>query len=740
MAEARVAFDIIARDKASQAFRTAGDSADGLKSRIGGLAKFAAGAFAGMGVATLTKGFVDAARESDKVAAQTAAVLKSTGGAAGLTAKQFEQLAGSISAKTGVDDEAIQSAQNLLATFTNVQNRVGKGNDIFSQSTEVLVDMAAALKTDVSSGAIQLGKALNDPIKGITALSRVGVTFTDQQRNQIRTMQEAGDVAGAQRVILAELRKEFGGSAEAIATPWDRLKVSLGNVQEQIGGALVPVIDRLASWLAERLPGALASLQRIWNVTIGSIVAAWNEGVTSDGWVGTFERVGVAVRQIWDQVRMFFNTLRTGFTEDEGTPVERFALVLRNVVLPAVARVAAVLRDHLRPALLGAATAVAAFKVTQAVQGLWGMVSAAKAFVALQGGMRAAWIAAGGPAILVAAGIAAVAAAVVIAYQRFEGFRNAVNAVARFLTGTVAPAIASFTEGASEQFRSVVEYVRRIWPQISEAVLHVVNVIRDAVRTGLAVASALWRQFGDDVLRYVRVAFETVRGVVQGVVTIIQGIVQTVLAIINGDWGRAWSGLKTVVEGAVRAVGAVLGGIPRLIGVTALAVFDAAKSLGKAILDGIGAGLTAAGGFVGNLAAAIGTALKNVVNTVVIRPINAGIRALAQVFADVNIPIVGRGFDLAADLIKKAQIPTLHTGGVVPGRPGTDVLALLEAGEFVLPRSSVGNISGAIPTSEAAGNWNFQPGAIVVNGASEKTGVRLAAELRSLAWRMSGAW
>ena len=31
-----------------------------------------------------------------------------------------------------------------------------------------------------------LGKALNDPVKGITALGRAGVTFTDEQKKQIK--------------------------------------------------------------------------------------------------------------------------------------------------------------------------------------------------------------------------------------------------------------------------------------------------------------------------------------------------------------------------------------------------------------------------------------------------------------------------------------------------------------------------------------------------------------------------
>lgn len=262
-----------------------GKKAGGILSSSFGKAAAVAGAgvLAAKGTEFL-KGAVDAARESAKIAAQSEAVVKSTGGAANISADQMGKLAESISKKTAVDDEAIQSAENLLATFTNVRNEAGKGNDIFNQSTETLVDMAAALGTDVSSGAIQLGKALNDPIKGISALSRVGVTFTDQQKEQIKTMAEAGDMAGAQKVILAELAKEFGGSAAAQATGADRLAVAWGNVEEEIGGKLLPVVEKLSTWLADHselilplvglIAGGLVLAFTAWAISAASAAAA----------------------------------------------------------------------------------------------------------------------------------------------------------------------------------------------------------------------------------------------------------------------------------------------------------------------------------------------------------------------------------------------------------------------------------------------------------------------------------
>ena len=135
----------------------------------------ALGFFAAQKVASFLKDSIGEAREAAQVTARTENVIRSMGNAANISATQVADLAGAISLKTGIDDEAIQSGQNLLLTFGNVRNEVGKGNDIFTQASRLMVDMSTAMGTDAKGSAIQLGKALNDPTKGITALSRVGV-------------------------------------------------------------------------------------------------------------------------------------------------------------------------------------------------------------------------------------------------------------------------------------------------------------------------------------------------------------------------------------------------------------------------------------------------------------------------------------------------------------------------------------------------------------------------------------
>ncbi len=185
------------------------------------------------------------AEEMNSAYAATEQIIRTTGGAANVTGGQLKELATKTSILTGVDKDLIIEGQNILLTFKNIREEVGEGNDIFSRAQDVMLDFSAVMKTDAKSGALQLGKALNDPIKGLTALGRVGVQFTDVQKEQIRNFQESGDIMGAQKVILRELEGQVGGVAAATADSTAKISNSWKEVQEQIGNILLPAIDAL---------------------------------------------------------------------------------------------------------------------------------------------------------------------------------------------------------------------------------------------------------------------------------------------------------------------------------------------------------------------------------------------------------------------------------------------------------------------------------------------------------------
>jgi hypothetical protein len=216
----------------------------------------AGAAFAGA-AAIITKSARDLAR-IESINAQTAQTIKSMGNAANISAGQVEQLAGRLEAMTATEAEAIQEGANLLLTFGNITNQLGKGNDIFTQTTEIMVDMGRALKRGPVDTATMLGKALNDPIRGMTALRRVGVSFTDQQVEQVKALQKSGDLMGAQKLILAELQNQYGGSGAAYAATFagqvELLNHELGALGEEATMAVMPALQELVGALREIAP------------------------------------------------------------------------------------------------------------------------------------------------------------------------------------------------------------------------------------------------------------------------------------------------------------------------------------------------------------------------------------------------------------------------------------------------------------------------------------------------------
>lgn len=208
---------------------------------------------------------------------QTAAVIKSTGAAANVSAEQIRAQAEALEDLTTIDDKAIQAGQNMLLTFTNIRNEAGKGNDIFNQATEAVLDLATAMGTEPKQAALQLGKALNDPVRGLTALRRVGIQFTEQQEQQITKMVEAGRTLDAQRLIIRELNKEFGGSAEAFGegpgATMRRFGDAVEGAQQALATGFLPVMERVSKLVQDALgdPKVLANIKAFGEGLAGGV-------------------------------------------------------------------------------------------------------------------------------------------------------------------------------------------------------------------------------------------------------------------------------------------------------------------------------------------------------------------------------------------------------------------------------------------------------------------------------------
>ncbi len=261
----QVVTELVARDeKFQQGLRSMESGIRGFGQRIiSSLSGVTAslGLFSGIGLAAS----VAAAGEASKANKKLEAVLQATGGAAGYTGAEMRKMADSFQDVTNFSANTITNAQALLATFREIKGPV------FKDAIAAMMDMSAVMDTDLSGAAIQVGKALNDPIQGMAALARVGVSFSEKQKEMIKQLQTSGDLMGAQKVILAELKGEFGGAAEAMAGPVTQAKNAMKSMSEEIGRVLAPSLKIVAQYtkeFADSMKDAASSSQEVGMVAL----------------------------------------------------------------------------------------------------------------------------------------------------------------------------------------------------------------------------------------------------------------------------------------------------------------------------------------------------------------------------------------------------------------------------------------------------------------------------------------
>lgn len=210
-----------------------------------------------------------------KAEAQLQATLESTGFTAGKTFNELTKQASALQKKTLFGDENIIKAQSLLLTFKSVRGV------IFDQAMPAILDLSAKMDGDLPAAVNKVGKALEDPVKGLTSLRLVGVQFSKEQEEGIKKLVEAGKLEEAQLIILSELQSRFGGSAAAAAkeglgpiqqltNAWNDFREKIGGTALKITNTVVPTLQKTVEW-ADRNGHALKNLSKA--VLVGA--ATW---------------------------------------------------------------------------------------------------------------------------------------------------------------------------------------------------------------------------------------------------------------------------------------------------------------------------------------------------------------------------------------------------------------------------------------------------------------------------------
>jgi hypothetical protein len=250
-------------DRLGQSFDATTGKAKAYDLTLGSLKGALSGLVSGFAAATVFQKIVAETSEAEFAQAQLNATLKSTKGVAGQSADMLNRHAAALSKVSTFDDDVITGAQSLLLTFTKI------GGETFPQATQAVLNVATAMNTDLKSAAIQVGKALNDPIAGVSALARSGIQFSEAQKDVIAKLVETNKLAEAQTIILGELETQFGDSAKAARNTFGGALKGLGN---DIGNALtltgdgVNVATKGVQYLSTIVTGLRTALDQVINL------------------------------------------------------------------------------------------------------------------------------------------------------------------------------------------------------------------------------------------------------------------------------------------------------------------------------------------------------------------------------------------------------------------------------------------------------------------------------------------
>ena len=232
--------------------------------KVAGFGKAAAlgigAAAAGFGVfaASAIKG-AEEARVADERLKQVADSMGLFGTQTKATTDRLLKLADTQEFELGVTAETIKLTQAKLLTFSELGKTADTMGGAFDRATTAAIDMAAAGFGSAETNAVQLGKALQDPIKGITALSRSGITFTEVEKERIRTLVESNKLGEAQALVLAAIETQVKGTAAATVTSSFKMGAAFGHIKDSVGEALLPMMDKLATFVVKEVIPAFNS-------------------------------------------------------------------------------------------------------------------------------------------------------------------------------------------------------------------------------------------------------------------------------------------------------------------------------------------------------------------------------------------------------------------------------------------------------------------------------------------------
>jgi phage-related protein len=420
--------------------------------------------------------------------------------------------------------------------------------------------MSQALGQDLKSSSIQLGKALNDPTQGMTALRRVGVSFSEDQQKVIKSMQATGNLAGAQKLILEELNKEFGGSAAA-AVKADggitQLKNKMNDLQETIGAKLIPVQLKFKQIQFE-----------IIDFLVSKGLPAFDDLANKYGpqIAAAFDSIQAAAQPFIDQIVPFFETL----SQNEEV-MNKVAVVVGGVLVAAFGALAV----SAGAAAVGVLASMAPFLAIGAV------------VAALALGVRELVI----HWDEITAKFPIIGQAVTFVKQQFADLQV-------YWDAQLLPALTRIKDRFVEVVTAIVGFVQANWPQIKAIISPILAEVENRVRTTVAVITGAfkiivdlingdWTKAWTDLKATVATVWAAIKASIANGLELIKQLAPVALAAGDLLMNAIWDGLLAVWDQIMIWVPKIPGAIVAGLGKVGELLVEAGKAIMQGLWDGL---------------------------------------------------------------------------------------------------------------------------------------------------------
>jgi phage-related protein len=418
----------------------------------------------------------------------------------------------------------------------------------------------------------------------ITKTSKAAAVADDELRPALATLVRAtGDVATSQDAmgVALDVSAATGKDVESVSNAL--AKAYAGNTASL--GKMVPGMDK-AVLASGDMNAILAELSR----TTGGAAAAAADSAAGK-WKGFQIQMGEAQEAIGGALLPAMTALGGSLQGVAEWVQENTTLFL--VIGGVVGAFAA--------AILALNVAFKAYAIVSKT-----VTAVTKAWRAAQLALNAAFLT--NPIFLIIVGIVALIAAIVILWQKNEGFRNAVLAIWRAIVSAVTTAWTAIADAGratiawlTNAWNAVLSAAQTVWNAIYAVIKPILDIIAAAVNLWVAVVSLMFRilvavatEVWNAVLAVVGPIMDAIGAIVSTVIDLITAYIRGWLTVVLFVWNAiragaeaAWNAIAPVVRAVIDRVLAIVTPIAETIGAIWTGIKDAASTAWNQLYDAV---------------------------------------------------------------------------------------------------------------------------------------------------------